>query len=66
MNFKLSLIFQGNLILFLMTEILFALNIMDHHSEAVHILRQRLEGGEGLSQKMTIADEGGRGYAVDC
>ena len=28
---------------------------------AVHILRQPLEGGEGVSQKMTIADEGGRG-----
>ena len=51
MNFKLSLIFQGNLILFLMTEILFALNIMDHHSEAVHILRQRLEGGGGVKPK---------------
>ena len=28
---------------------------------AVHILCQPLEGGEGVSQKMTIADEGGRG-----
>ena len=27
---------------------------------AVHILRQPLEGGEGVSQKMMIADEGGR------
>ena len=27
---------------------------------AVHILCQPLEGGEGVSQKMTIADEGGR------
>ena len=26
---------------------------------AVHILCQPLEGGEGVSQKMTIADEGG-------
>ena len=38
MNFKLSLIFQGNLILFIITKISFALNIMDHHSRAVHIL----------------------------
>ena len=31
------------------------------HLEAVHILRQPLEGGGGVSQKLTIADEGGRG-----
>ena len=29
--------------------------------EAVHILHQPLNGGEGVSQKMTIADEGGAG-----
>ena len=28
---------------------------------AVHILRQPPEGGEGVSQMLTIADEGGRG-----
>ena len=28
---------------------------------AVHILRQPPEGGGGVSQKLTIADEGGRG-----
>ena len=28
---------------------------------AVHILRQPLEGGKGVSQMLTIADEGGRG-----
>ena len=28
---------------------------------AVHILRQLLEGGEGVSQKLTITDEGGEG-----
>ena len=36
---------------------------------AVHILCQPLEGGEGVSQKMTIADEGRRGgkpIADDC
>ena len=30
---------------------------------AVHILCQPLEGGEGVSQKMTIDDEGGRGVS---
>ena len=29
--------------------------------EAIHILRQPPEGGGGVSQKLTIADEGGRG-----
>ena len=36
---------------------------------AVHILRQPPEGGEGVRQKLTIADEGGRGgkpNADDC
>ena len=36
---------------------------------AVHILRQPPEGGEGVSQMLTIADEGGRGgkpNADDC
>ena len=28
---------------------------------AVHILRQPPEGGEGVRQMLTIADEGGRG-----
>ena len=28
---------------------------------AVHILRQPPEGGGGVSQKLTIADKGGRG-----
>ena len=28
---------------------------------AVHILRQPPEGGEGVKQMLTIADEGGRG-----
>ena len=32
-----------------------------HCIGAVHILCQLREGGEGVCQKMTIADEGGRG-----
>ena len=30
---------------------------------AVHILRQPPEGGEGVRQKLTIADEGGGGVS---
>ena len=37
---------------------IFALTYM---SGAVHILRQPPEGGEGVRQMLTIADEGGRG-----
>ena len=35
--------------------------ILDLVLGAVHILRQPPEGGEGVWQMLTIADEGGRG-----
>ena len=43
--------------------------LLVHDLGAVHILRQPPEGGEGVSQMLTIADEGGEGgkpNADDC
>ena len=41
--------------------ILFQCSQMKYMYGAVHILRQPPEGGEGVWQMLTIADEGGRG-----